>query len=266
VGVHDIQVRMERVSEPVLAVLVGFPDAGLVGVISSSQIIDSLGMRGIGWIDVRDVIPPTALIHNGFPEPPVQIYEGGGLIVVTAGIPVPLEASRAIGDAIFDVARRVSSKSVLIMGGLPSEERYESEDLPKVFFASSEPEAATKLAAAGAQPMEGGLLVGANAHLLMEGYKEKEGIRGALVPPAPRLLAEGYRGGIEVNALYADAFPKMPDPGAAAQILSVVSKLYGVPISTDKLTKQSEEIRLKTKQLMQQVSSAPKAGTSFMYT
>ncbi len=241
---QNISLHLQKFDERISTLFVGFPDAGLVGLIASGQIVHDQALKPIGWMDLGDYMPPTAVVHSGLPFSPVQLYAGNGIAVVTAEVPIPPEASKAVGEAIFGLAKKISAKELVTMGGLASDDRYEEEAQAMVYFVSSDPDSAKKLADEGLFPLEGGLLLGTYAHLIMSGIKEN----------------------INVRSFYANAYPRMPDPGAAAALLLVISKLYSLKIDTDNLIKQSEEIRLKTKQLMQQVASTGKAGGSFMYT
>ncbi|MFP3220476.1 MAG: PAC2 family protein [Candidatus Marsarchaeota archaeon] len=241
---QDVSLHLAKLDEKVSTLFVGFPDAGLVGLISSTQIIHDGAFKNVGWIDLGDFMPPTAIVHSGLPFSPIQVYERGGMAVISAEVPIPAEAAKPVGDLIMGLARKISANEIVTMGGLASDDRYEEETQPSVYFVSSDPEGAKRLAQTGIAPLEGGLLMGTYAHLVMSGLKE----------------------GLAVNSFYANAYPRMPDPGAAAALLNAISRVYPIKVDTENLIKQSEEIRLRTKQIMQQVTSSAKPAGSFMYT
>jgi hypothetical protein len=56
-------------------VVVGFPTVGLVSTIAANYVVSSLELERIGAI-YSDFFPPTAVIHESIPMPPVRIYAG----------------------------------------------------------------------------------------------------------------------------------------------------------------------------------------------
>ncbi|MGB2507776.1 MAG: PAC2 family protein, partial [Candidatus Poseidoniaceae archaeon] len=63
----------------------GFTTAGMVGVISTSHIIKTLGLRQLGTVMHKD-FPAVALIHDEVPKHPVRVYQGEGIGVFTSEI------------------------------------------------------------------------------------------------------------------------------------------------------------------------------------
>jgi uncharacterized protein len=241
---QSVTIHIEKLQEKVNTLFVGLPDAGLVGLIAANQLVHDMKLQGMGWIDLGDYMPPTAVVHSGLPFSPVQIFAGSGIAVITAEVPIPVEASKTVGETVLSIAKKISAKEVVTVGGLASEDRYEEESQPTIYFVSSSPEEVKKMSDAGIYPLDGGLLMGVYAQLMMGGIKEE----------------------IPVNAFYINAYPRLPDPGAAAALLTVLSKIYPIKVDIEGLVKQSEEIRMKTKQIMQQVASVSRPSSSFMYT
>ncbi|HEV51781.1 MAG TPA: proteasome assembly chaperone family protein [Thermoprotei archaeon] len=241
---QSVSIHIERLQEKANTLFVGLPDAGLVGLIAANQIVHDMKLQGMGWIDLGDYMPPTAVVHSGLPFSPVQFFAGSGIAIITAEVPIPVEASKVVGESVLSVAKKISAKEIVTIGGLASEDRYEEEAQPSVYFVSSSPEAVKKMSDVGIYPLDGGLLMGVYAQLMIGGIREE----------------------IPVNAFYANAYPRLPDPGAAAVLLTALSKIYPIKVDVDSLIKQSEEIRMKTKQIMQQVASTGRPSGSFMYT
>jgi uncharacterized protein len=56
--------------------------------------------------------------------------------------------------------------------------------------------------------------------------------------------------------LLAESLTQFPDPGAAASVLEVLAKLLSLNVDTKSLMAESEEIRLRSRELMQQTQQA----------
>ena len=63
----------------------GFTTAGMVGVIATSHIIESLNLTQLGTV-MDENFPAVALIQNEIPRHPVRVYQGDGIGVFTAEI------------------------------------------------------------------------------------------------------------------------------------------------------------------------------------
>jgi uncharacterized protein len=89
------------------------------------------------------------------------------------------------------------------------------------------------------------------------------------VGPYALVLKEAIRKRVANLILLAESFVDFPDPEAAAQALTVLSRILGVNIDVSKLLEQAEMIRLRLRGLMKQTrqSMAEMGGPSpLMYS
>ncbi|RLE56645.1 MAG: proteasome assembly chaperone family protein [Thermoprotei archaeon] len=214
--------------------VLGLPDVGLVGAIAVMQLIRNLNMEEIGYID-SDVFPPIALIRKGEPKRPVRIFysQTGNVLALASEVALPVSALPVFSRSIVDLAKKLRVKSLVLLGGVPVPNRLDIEK-PKVYgigVLSSDREYLEKM---GVELIEEGFVAGAYALIMKECVKE----------------------GISCLALLAESYLQYPDPGAAASVLEVFSKITGISVDIEQLKSEAEELRLKLRELMQRTMSA----------
>jgi uncharacterized protein len=222
-----------RVSRP--NVVVGVPEAGLVGTIASSYIIEQLKLEERGYID-SDFMPPIMVVHNSTAGYPAHIFGRDNLIVVLSEVPLS-------GRLALEVAKEVaawgkSMKANLVVGvtGAPSRKREEAQGDGKstVMGVGNDQSSLQALKASGALPFEEGVISGFYASLLK--YATKNQQSGAV--------------------LLAESLAQFPDPGAAVSIIEALDRLLSLKVDTKPLVQEAEGIRLRTRELMQQTQQA----------
>jgi uncharacterized protein len=222
--------------------IVALPDVGLVGVIAASFMISSSRSVVVGSIELEDQ-PPIAVIHEGRVLDPIRIYEvrneqGPSFNAVYSDIPVPPMLAWQISEAIMDFAGSVGSKELLVLGGLPEPNRI-NIDKPRVFVVSSDPEYTASVAQrAEAEVFETGYVTGPNAALLKLGRER----------------------GIKVLLVLAQSHLNYPDPGASAEVIAFVNKVYGTSYNVQPLIEQAESIRLQLRDLMRRTAASLSRG------
>ena len=222
--------------------IVALPDVGLVGVIAASFMISNSRSEVVGSIELEDQ-PPIAVIQDGRVLDPIRIYEvrteqGPSFNAVYSDIPVPPTAAWDISGAIMDFAGSVGSRELVVLGGLPEPNRINIER-PRVFVVSSDPEFTSSVAQrAEAEVFEMGYVTGPNAALLKMG---------------------GERG-IRVLLVLAQAHLNYPDPGASAEVIAFVNRLYGTSYNVQPLLEQAESIRLQLRDLMRRTAASLTRG------
>jgi uncharacterized protein len=207
--------------------IVGIPDVGLVGVIAAAHLIGTLKAVEAGHIE-SDLLPPVIVIHDGKPKAPIRLYTKGSLAIVTSEVPIQSTALPPLARALVQWAKSKGVENLISLSGIAVQNRLDIET-PEVFGVASSEEARKTLKAAGIQMLEEGFMVG----------------------PHALILKECLRNEVSNAVLLAQAHYQYPDPGAAAAALSALSKLLGVKIDVESLLEQAEEIRLKTRELMQ---------------
>ncbi|RLI28272.1 MAG: proteasome assembly chaperone family protein [Candidatus Hecatellales archaeon] len=220
-------IGMEGVDVKGAKLLVGIPDVGLVGVIATSHIVQSLKMKELGHID-SDEVPPIVVIHENEPKSPIRFYgDGGNLLVLTTEIVLPPTAIFTVSRGIARWAKSQGVDLVIGLTGLATPNRLEIEK-PAVYGVATNPETRQILGKAGIKPFEEGLLVGTYATLLRECLRAEQANL----------------------TLLAEAHLQFPDPGASASIIETLNRLLNLNVDVGELLDKAEEIRVKARELM----------------
>jgi uncharacterized protein len=83
---------------------------------------------------------------------------------------------------------------------------------------------------------------------------------GLMVGPYAALLANCMASGMTSLTLLAESLQQFPDPGAAASVIEVLGKLLDMKVDLKPLIDESEEIRVKSRELMS-TTQAVQQGT-----
>ncbi len=207
-------------------VIVGLPDAGLVGVISAYYLIRRLNMKEVAYFESSN-IPPLTVVHNGLPYSPIRMFNWSNLVVLTSEISVPPNLINEVVDALLKWTVDHRAKGIYCITGISVPNRLDIEK-PTVYAVTSNEEIKGSIVNSGIKLLEEGIIVGIPAVLIRE--SAKRGIRSVI------LLSETY-----------EAYP---DPGAAASSLETLSKLLGFVIDIKPLLEEAEEIRVRARDLM----------------
>jgi uncharacterized protein len=195
-------------------VIVGFPTSGLVGSIAASYLTSKLDMDFVGYY-TSEKIPPVTAIHDYKPLPPIRVYasEEKHLVVILSEIVVPISISMEMAKHIAEMADKVNSPMVITLGGISQNEEEHS-----VYAISTDNRLAEDLV----------------KRKLVKKVKEgaTTGVVGLLL--FPDIVKQ------PVLALLGEAETERPDPGAAVDVLHVLSKIIEVDIDTEELEKEAE--------------------------
>jgi uncharacterized protein len=216
-----------KISKPTL--VVGVPEAGLVGIIASSYLRDQMKLPELGYIE-SDLLPAVVVVHESKPKHPIRIFGKDNLAVITSEVPLHPRLSLDLAKEIVSWAKSKNTKLILGITSVPFDEEIEgeAERKPKVLAISSDERPAEALKQIGANPFEEGVMMGTHAAIL----------RNCITMHQPNLT------------LLAEAYSQFPDPGAAAAVIQVVNKVLSTNVDIQNLIKQSEEIRLRMRELM----------------
>jgi uncharacterized protein len=226
-----------KVSKP--NIIVGVPESGLVGTITCSYLIEQLKLTERGFID-SDLVPQVMIVHNSTATYPIHIFGKDNLLVVLSEVPLPPYASLEVAKELASWARSLKANLVIGVTGAPSKTRDEShgEGKPTVVGVGNTDAALDALKSSGALPFEDGIISGFYANLLKHCNANDQ----------------------SSLTLLAESLSQFPDPAAAASILEVLSKLLSLSVDPQPLLKESEEIRLKSRELMAQTQMAAQPG------
>lgn len=228
--VQVVEAGRETIPNP--RIVVGVPEAGLVGLIATSYMVQGLKLQEFGYVD-SELLPQMVVIHGSEPKrSPIAIFgsESERLVVVLSEIPLSPKLSYEFGNELEDWAKSKGAEMVVGVTGVPSKSRMEAdrETKPSVFGVSNSKEIVQMLKRSGVQLFEEGMVAGTHATLLRRGV--------ALGVPNLTLLVE--------------SFAEFPDPSAAVSAVEALNSLLSLNMDTKPLIEESEGIRLKTRELM----------------
>ncbi|MEW5996664.1 MAG: PAC2 family protein [Candidatus Micrarchaeota archaeon] len=194
--------------------IVGFPTSGLVGSIAASYLTAKLGMEFVGYY-TSEKMPPVTAIHEYRPLPPIRVYasEERHLVVVLSEIIVPISISSEMAKHIADLADKVNSPLVITLGGIS-----QNEEEHAVYAISTDSKVAEDLVKRKlVKKVREGATTGVVGLLLFPGVVKQP-----------------------VLALLGEAETERPDPGAAVDVLRILSKIIDVNIDTGELEKEAD--------------------------
>ena len=210
--------------------VLGLPDAGMVGSITAMHLIKILNMSEVGGIDSYR-LPPIAVVHKGEVKPPIRIFVSENVMVVISEVTPPAQTIYSLAYLITEYALRKSIDYVVSSTGLPAPNRLDLEKL-HVYAVPSNNKALELARKANIEIFEGGYLVGPYAAVLKECIKRR----------VPNLV------------LLAESFLEFPDPEASAAIVTTFGKILGTELSVGELLEQAEVIKLKLRDHMKSVT------------
>jgi uncharacterized protein len=220
-------------------IIVGVPESGLVGTITCSYLMEQLKLPERGFID-SDLLPQVMIVHNSAATYPIHIFGKDDLVVVLSEVPLPPYASLAVAKEIASWAKSLKANVVIGVTGAPSKTRDEShgEGKPTVVGVGNTESSLVSLKSSGVLPFEDGIISGFYANL----------------------LKHCNANGQSSITLLAESLSQFPDPAAAASIIEVLGKLLSLSLDAQPLLKESEEIRLKSRELMTETQLAAQPG------
>lgn len=212
----------------------GLPDVGLVGVITTSSLIDQLNMELYGHIE-SDLLPAIMVLHRAELLHPVRLYASGDgrIVLLTSEIALMPTSYYPLAYSLIDWAIRNKVSKVISVNGYPVPNRLDIKK-PQVFGVGNGKDAVEFLRKHGVEVIEEGFIAGFYALLLRESKK--------------------YR--IPGLALLGQSFPKYPDPGAAASVIDKLAEMLGIDIDVKPLLEKEDEIKLGLRDLMKQTEGA----------
>jgi len=232
---NEIKIISERIEVENPYILIGLPDVGLIGVISSSQLIKSLDMKLIGYID-SEKLPPIVVIHQTTPMSPLRVYGADNVILIVSEIPLPPALIRPFSKEVVTWAKALNPTAIISLSGIPVPNRMDIEE-PGIYAVASGQRALERfdeLEAMQVQKLEEGFMAGPYASILNQCMKE--------TPPLPNIT------------FLVQSHMNYPDPGAAATLLATVAKFLNVTIDVEPLFEQAEDIRLRMRDTMKRTS------------
>ncbi|MBW9141764.1 MAG: proteasome assembly chaperone family protein [Candidatus Aramenus sp.] len=212
--------------------IVGLPDAGLVGSITTEFLIENYGLKEFGEVYSTKYIPPIMHVTDGIAKSPLRLYysQSPGIIVFHAWTALPSNAIYPLAKLVVEYSKKYDVSKIISITGLPIQNRLEI-DKPKAYWISNNAQLSVELEKTG----------------LMEKFGD-----GYIAGPYAPILMESWRAGLDNFVIAVESFLDLPDPEASAVALDILSKYIGFKVDVSSLLQQAEEIRERIKGLMEQ--------------
>lgn len=207
-------------------VIIGLPDVGLVGLIATMHMIETLNMTMAGHIESK-LFPPVIVLHNGEIQSPIKIYAKDKTIAIVSEIPIPSTAIFELSEALIARVKKWDPNLVLLLHGIPVPNRLNLEEL-KTYAIGTDDSTKAIINDNKIEVMDTGVIVGLKAIFLWESLKQH----------------------IPTIALGAESFLEYPDPGAAASVIVVLNRLLNLDLDVESLLNKAEELRVRMRDLM----------------
>lgn len=215
--------------------VLGLPDAGLVGALATKHLAITTSMEFFGEIDSPKYLQPITVVHKSMPRSPLQLYINSdkNIITLVAEAPLPIHAVYPISKSIVDYACRKGIDYLISLSGIAVPNRLEIKKLTAYWLASTD-----------------------RAAEIIRDLDIKNFDEGFIVGPYAVILKEAKRSGINNLMILVESFYDFPDPEAAAEALQILSKITGISVDVSKLLEEAELIKIQTRELMKQTRKA----------
>lgn len=210
--------------------IIGLPDAGLVGEIATEFLIEKGGFKEYGEVFSKKYIPPVMHVTNGVAKSPLRVYHNVNTIILHAWTALPASSAYPLAEFIVDYAKKYGIDTIISITGVPIPNRLDIEKPTAYWIASEE-----------------GLSEELSNTNLMQKFDD-----GYIAGPYAPILLEASRKNVKNFVVVVESFLDIPDPEASAVALDIISKYIGFSIDVSSLLKEAEEIRAKIKGLMEQ--------------
>ncbi len=200
-------------------VFVTFPSPGIVGPIIGRQMIESLGLKEIGFFKSDALSPVTIFMENTLKHP-YLLYanEEGTILLITIDYPVPQEAYLVVAEGIINfIEQHIDAQQIICLDGIPVKIRPEKP----VVITAAEKGIADELKKYAVELYDHGVVLGLSGAFMSEALI-REIIGVTLMTPATQDL---------------------PDPEAAVNLINVINDYYNLSIDTEPLLKEAAKIK-----------------------
>lgn len=209
----------------------GFPGMGLIGGMASEQLINTLELEQVASLDC-DQFPPTAVIFDGIPRRPVRFFAGRGMLLAKSDMVIPPVLTARVAERIIDFAIENGATEAIVFDGI--QEREDAEEENKVWAIVSSHDAAEKATQVGIDLIKRGAIAGMSSSLLLHAQQQN----------------------FEAIGMLAEGTPQLPDPRAAAKLLSVFATYQDLAIDTSSLIESADQLEEQYAQLVAKTKQA----------
>ncbi|MBY9000326.1 MAG: proteasome assembly chaperone family protein [Candidatus Heimdallarchaeota archaeon] len=212
-----VQTKEIEFNKPI--VFVTYPSPGIVGPIIARQMIESLGLKEIGFFKSSVLSPVTIFIDNVLKHP-YLIYanEEGTLLLITIDYPIPHEAYLVVAEGIINfIEEHIDAQQIVCLDGIPVNLRPEKP----VVITAAEKGIADELKKYSVELYDHGVVLGLSGAFMSEALL-REIIGVTLMTPATQ---------------------DFPDPEAAVILINVINDYYKLSIGTEPLLHEAAKIK-----------------------
>lgn len=237
----------KKLHSPIL--IAGFPEAGLVGSISTSYIIDKLHMNQIACVE-SEFIVPGVIYAQGKLRHPFRLYsnEKGDVCVLVCEAPIMIQGMYSVLDTVMKWALHNKVKEVMVLDGIAVEGLPDSKRTPIILSSDGrEADAAN--------------LIHDKSDVTNKDEEEKVAGNGSVYPTtafvggmAGGILSSCLSNSIASKAILIYAARGMPDPDGAAILIESLSKITeneSLKIDTHELREQGASLRSRMEKIIQ---------------
>lgn len=238
-----------KLNNPLL--IAGFPGPGLIGSISTSFIIESLGMRQIACVE-SEFIMPGVIYVGGKLRHPFRLYSNneGNICVLVCETPLLVQGIHRVLDAVMKWALDSNVTKVLVLEGMPMQGIPQSKRNP--FILSNTEEGHTlinSLDAFDGSPKQSN---GKSQEEISDDIELKYNEAADNLGPtyiggiSGGLLSSCISNNIPCSAVLVPSLSGIPDPEGAAIILETLAEITSnleLRIDVSKLRQQGNQVK-----------------------
>ena len=237
----------KKLHSPIL--IAGFPEAGLVGSISTSYIIDKLHMNQIACVE-SEFIVPGVIYAQGKLRHPFRLYsnEKGDVCVLVCEAPIMIQGMYSVLDTVMKWALHNKVKEVMVLDGIAIQGLPDSKRTPIILSSDGrEADAAN--------------LIHDKSDVTNKEEEEKVAGNGSVYPTtafvggmAGGILSSCLSNSIASKAILIYAAIGIPDPEGAAILIESLSKITeneSLKIDTHELREQGASLRSRMEKIIQ---------------
>ena len=214
VSIREIE-ELQITNKPIIQAFAG---SGMVASIAAYHLIETLGLKEKGYIQVKG-IPSLVTVKDGLIQQPLRLYESDELGLVLCDISIPQER---IEDVIYHIMCWYKTKDVswvVVIGGLPTNRRSQ-----------------------GASVQSYGVCNNATIRKQIEEKQVKVMSNGAVYGSIAYSLLEATNLEIPCLAILGECIATIPDYSATLAVLDTLTKCLDLEFSTEKLNESASQL------------------------
>jgi len=248
----------KKLHHPLL--IAGFPEAGLVGAISTSYIINKLHMNQFACVE-SEFIVPGVIYSEGKLRHPFRLYsnEKGDVCVLVCEAPIMIQGMHSVLDAVMSWALQNQVKQVMVLDGIPVEGLPDPNRTPIILSSESgEADAASLLHSSSLESTN------SNKEPLKDNSRSIYPTTAFVGGMSGGILSSCLSNGIASKALLIYSSRGIPDPDGAAILIESLARITdneSLKIDTRELKEQGAILKTRLEKIIQSYTEQRGEGT-----